>query len=292
MPKSRGRKPNKHRPPSRRGDEGGYQPGVIEIDEHQAVEGLMRLGPEQLLEVGLPVWWLVLLPGQPANMCLDGALVLREAFAQFGVVAEPKPVTLIVHDQRTGRSTRFGTEVPRFDGEYFVGHMGLWLPQSGRFVDHTVQQFPAVRHEGWLPVVVPAHGLTWGAARVGVPRGRLLLEYTPLPDNTNQELLDEAERRVPERHHRAGVNLASNFLELLRSDELLRDRAVTAPHPRLCRLLELVGEAPTWRDEDHNVRFMVPGTKGVYLDEISDDQVSPGRSQRCRRADRASSIGE
>lgn len=84
------------------------------VDEREGMIGLANLPPEQLVEIGLPVWWLMLQHGNPANVCLDGALVLRTAYAQFGITAVPKLVTLVVDDPDSDHATGYGTATPHF----------------------------------------------------------------------------------------------------------------------------------------------------------------------------------
>jgi hypothetical protein len=136
VPKSRGRKPKRSaRHPHTAGTTtagtpagpGKYRPGVIHVGEREVLQLVTRLDPTQLLAIGIPAWWLALAIGTPANVCLDGALILRAAFDIFGVRAEPKIVTLEVRDQHTGKRTAFGTAEPHFTGEHFVGHMGAGL---------------------------------------------------------------------------------------------------------------------------------------------------------------------
>lgn len=278
VPKSKGRKPkpgNHSASRSRqRGRTGQYQPGVIRVDEDEAFGLLRRLRPEQLLTVGLPVWWLTLLPGKPANVCLQGGFLLREAFALFGIAAEVKLVQLIVHDQRTGRATQYGRPDPHFTGRHFVGHAGLWLPDSKRFIDHSVQQFPLVRAVSWMPICLHAAALgvtTWGRQRFGVPRGELMLEYIPVDDTVLPTIIHDSELvKHTDETHRGAVNVASNLLAVLRAVPELRERAVASPYPRLPELLHAIGDAELINDDDSNHRFLVPGYPGgVYLDEIA-----------------------
>lgn len=276
MPKSRGRKPSKRR---RLGaDESGrtsYRPGLVEVNEQQGLIGLANLGPDHLLEIGLPVWWLMLQHGNPANVCLDGALVLKSAYAQFGITAAPKLVELAVHDQVAGQVTGYGTATPHFTGDTFVGHMGLWLATSRRFIDHSVQQFPQVRAESWLPMTVPlaSSGVTgWGEVAFAAPRGQLVLEYTPLHEQDNIRILSHPYLAIhAAEHHRVGINVASNLLQVLRIEEF-RDRAMATPHSRLHALLATIGDAEVVADAQSNLRFLMPDTEqtgGVYLDHIT-----------------------
>lgn len=239
--------------------------------------GLANLGPDQLVEIGLPVWWLVLQQGNPANVCMDGALVLTVAYAQFGLTAVPKLVELVVDDRTSDHATGYGTTNPHFSAGRFVGHMGLWMPASRRFVDHSVQQFPEVRAESWLPMTVPlaSKGVTdWNQLRGGfaVPRGRLILTYTPLPETDNLRILsDPYVATHAAQHHRVGINVASHLLQVLRLEEF-RDRAIATPHSRLHALLDTVGDAEVVPDAQNNLRFLLPGTEhsgGVYLDHIT-----------------------
>lgn len=284
VPNSRGRKrkPGKNsraRTVVRRPGRGRYTPGMVAVDERQGILGLARLPSELLVEIGLPVWWLILQSGNPANVCLDGALVLRTAYAQFGITAVPKLVELVVTDPGTDHATAYGTQAPHFvDGEdRFVGHMGLWLPHSCRFIDHSVQQFPQARAETWLPMTMPLsmNGVTnWDQTQGGFagPRGRLMLTYNPLPEAANTRILSHPYLdRHAEQHHRVGINVASNLLQVLRLEEL-RERALSTPHTRLHALLELVGDADVRSDGDGNLRFVLPGTEasgGVPLDQIN-----------------------
>jgi hypothetical protein len=252
---------------------------MVTVDEEQGMHGLLSLPPELLVEIGLPVWWLMLQRGNPANVCIDGALVLRTAYAQFGITAIPKLVELVVTDPSTDHATAYGTRTPHFveDEERFVGHMGLWMPQSCRFIDHSVQQFPQVRGETWLPMTMPLgmNGVTnWNQTLGGFagPRGRLTLTYTPLPEADNTRILSHAYLdRHTEQHHRVGINVATNLLQVLRLDDL-RERALATPHARLHALLEVISDAEVRTDTDNNLRFVLPGTEpagGVYLDQIA-----------------------
>jgi len=217
--------------------------------------------------------------GYPANACLDGALVLRTAYTQFGITAEPKLVELLVDDPARDNVTAYGTRTPHFGhGEDpFFGHMGLWLPQSCRFIDHSIQQFPEVRAVTWLPMTLPMgrNGVTnWDQLQggFGAPRGPLRLAYTPLPEADNARILADAYLdRHADAHHRVGVNIASNLLRMLRLEEF-RDRALATRHTRLHTLIDIVDDVEVRADTDSNLRFVLPGTEqagGVYLDQIT-----------------------
>jgi hypothetical protein len=248
---------------------GATAPSAISVDGRQVTEFLMGLPPDRLVPLGAPVWWLNLNVGRPANVCLDSALVLREAYAQLGVSAEPKAVVLDVRDEATGREYVFGSERPRFEGEALVGHLGLWLPESGWFVDQTAQQFEVLAGQSWLPIMVRRpRREPWGQGPLTAGRGRLALSYRAVPDEVGTRLLARPSVRaaVRRRHRRAGVNLAASLVELLRGAGY-RERALAGPS-RLRRLIHEVNGAPVVVDDDRNVRFRMPGTRGVQLDEI------------------------
>jgi amidase len=42
---------------------------------------------------------------------------------------------------RESTNVRNGSDQPHFNRGQFTGHMGLWLPETGRFIDHSVHQF-------------------------------------------------------------------------------------------------------------------------------------------------------
>lgn len=283
MPKSRGRKPKpskklRTRSAARASGPDRYTSGVVEIDLDEGMLALASLSPEQLVEIGLSVWWLMLQQGNPAHMCLDGALVLRTAYAQFGITAVPKLVQLVVTDPASDHATHYGTRTPHIDSRnQFIGHMGLWLPQSCNFIDHTVQQFPEVRAVyGWpMVVLLGVDGITdWNQVQGGFtgPRGRLKLKYYPLPEEDNARLLAHPHlARHAELYHRVGIDIASELLLLLRREEF-RERALATPHTCLHALLGIVGDAEKRTDADGYMRFVLPGTEqagGVYLDQIT-----------------------
>lgn len=216
--------------------------------------------------------------GKPAYVCLDTALALRTAYAQFGITAEPKAVKLVVTDPASYYAKGYGTRTPHINSKNeFVGHMGLWLPESWQFIDHTVVQFPQVRAVNGWPVVLllGMGGITdWNQVQGGLTceRGPLKLTYTPWPEADNAHILAHPHlARHAELYHRVGVNVASDLLQLLRQAEF-RERALATRHTRLHALLDIVGDAEARTDADGDARFVLPGTEqagGVYLDQIT-----------------------
>ena len=69
-------------------------------------------------------------------------------------------------------------------------------------------------------------------------------------------------------HRRARINLASNYLDLLRS-EVAIERALASPHPKLHTLIQAVEGATSRIVAEQNYRFGLPGsTADLLLDEI------------------------
>jgi hypothetical protein len=129
-------------------------PGVVELDELAVFSLVDQFDAERPPIMGLPLWYLMLSVGEPANHCLDAVLTLQAAYRTFGIEAVPAPAELFVDDGRGG-PTGYGDPHPRFEDGYLVGHAGLWLPESRRFIDPTVQQFPEIRGTNPIPVFVP-----------------------------------------------------------------------------------------------------------------------------------------
>ena len=239
-------------------------------DEVDAV--FRTLAPDRLLHAGIPVWWLRINADRPANACLDSALILKAAFEAFEVRAEPAFVRLRVDDTARATSSVFGALHPSLDGGRLNGHVGLWLPGPARFIDQTVQQFEVVRRHGWMPALIdaPPGGEPWPRTVLTTRRGPLRLAYTPASGAASARIIDDpATRAAYARHHRrAGINLASAVLDLLRREPYL-DQVMASPHPRLRRLVRAVGDTRVGIDRLRNMRFELAGTDGVRLDEIA-----------------------
>src|SRR5438067_7362779 len=99
----------------------------------------------------LPLLWLRHPNDVTGNLCVDSSIVLQHAFAMLGVDADVRPVDLVIANQASGKHTMYGRPDPYWDGTNFNGHCVLSLPQSGRMLDTTVEQFPEARRPGWGP---------------------------------------------------------------------------------------------------------------------------------------------
>ncbi|MGH9643488.1 MAG: hypothetical protein ACRD3Q_13820, partial [Terriglobales bacterium] len=102
----------------------------------------------ELIQIAPPDFAVVLLPavllmdrlhGKKANVCVDACLMLQSTYRLLGIDARITPVSVRV-EPLMGQSYVYGGQ-PRWSGKIFRGHCALWLPESGRLVDPTIQQF-------------------------------------------------------------------------------------------------------------------------------------------------------
>ena len=258
---------------------GFADPGVLETPPtSEYLASILSLDAEQLPILGLPSWWLVLAAGRKANACLDAGLTLEAAYQVLGIRAVPVFVEVWTADIYTKDINRRAPDTPSLDEQGMVhGHAGLWLPDHHRFVDPTVQQFPEVRREFPAPLVthLPAGWNDFAASgqMFAVPRGDTLISYRPLPIASTADIVDKVRRRgreldPPEGHYRAGINVATSFLEALRTVPEAYGRAVTGPYTRIRQLLEAIGTAQI-RAKDGKLRiYLASHSGGLLLDEI------------------------
>jgi hypothetical protein len=248
-----------------------------------ALDGILRFAEgDVLVELLVPLLWAGISQGTPANICVDACMVLKHAYAQFGINSEVRVVDLVV-EQAGGRRRQFGTPTPTWsgpDGNVFNGHAVLVLPDSDRYVDPTIEQFEVIRRLNMGPLIgkavagtgphVMGRGLLSPGAMLAVKRGNLTLIYTVAEERYSQELESRLAQYVTDGHRRAGVNNASLALMMLRIPEVI-ERARKAPYPRLQALLRAVGQAEE-RNIDGNLHFMLPGPDGsptpMTLDRI------------------------
>lgn len=259
--------PKSERPASR--DQGRYLPGAIDFSLDDVTPMLHATNPEQLPIMGLPFWYLLLADKEPANRCLDAALTLQAAYGLFGIEAVPAPAELSV-PAADGGITIYGTPQPRVEGDQLIGHAGLWLPQSRRFIDTTVQQFPELRDLNPMPVFLPSEH-DWDdlvGNAVGAICGRTQILYRFFPFQVLDDAVADTRRRVPGGHYRAGLHLATNFLDLLRRDPDHRAKVHAGPYPELVRLMQLVGDAEIFAT-DSELRIRRQDGTAVLLDELA-----------------------
>ncbi|MGX7829833.1 hypothetical protein ACTG9Q_32625 [Actinokineospora sp. 24-640] len=218
------------------------------------------------------------------NLAVDSAMVLRHAFAHLGIVATVVAVDLWVGQRRGSQVDMIARPDPRWDDGRFDGHCVLVLPQSKRLVDATVDQFAAVRRHRNHPVIgrvtltsgtsAPPPGTHLGVADAS---GQMLLYTVVGPDPVEVVSSADVVRSAQDRYRRAGTNLASHALTLLRLPEV-RERIRRANYPRLNSLLDRVGQSDFFVDRDGDFSFAVDieGRERVQsLDQITPAETDP-----------------
>lgn len=147
MPKSKGRK-KKNGPAKKSGmwvNPGSRGHAATPILPPGAPGGTaQRMGltvaPESLLISAYCTHWQHYMHGQPANLCMSAVMTLQKALERIGIPSEPVPVVVEV-DFRDGKSPFvLGNVAPQVNGSQWSGHLTLWLPTLGRFVDPTIYQ--------------------------------------------------------------------------------------------------------------------------------------------------------
>lgn len=305
VPKSKGRQPkrrpnqagqNRSRPDASPEWSTGQAEGTPSGNEAHiaALLDSDQVNPDLLIEMLPPLLWLCRQEAPTRNLSVDSSMVLQHAYEHLGIAARVCPVDVVVKHPSSNRHTMYGRPDPGWDEEVFDGHCVVWLPQSGRLVDTTVEQFPEVRRQQRGPVVGRA-AFTGGSApevaamRSGempagmaipvVREGGLMLLYTITgPDYRDIVTSSPLVQQIGEQYRRAGVNLASHAVTLLRLPTVV-ERVRRAPYPRLHRLLDTTGLAEFVVDRDGDFFFTIGGDdadeRSLRLDEISAADVDP-----------------
>jgi hypothetical protein len=261
--------------------------------------GSDAVAPDLLIEMLLPMLWRVKPVTITGNRSIDCSLVLAHAYEHLGIVATSCAVDLMIKDASAEEYTTVGRSDPQDADGKFDGHCVLWLPQSQRFVDAMVDQFPEVRRHQRGPVIGRT-AMTSGSASLGtelvyggipgdmhvvVRPGMRLLYIVVGPDPVGVVTSSPVVREAAARYRRAGVNLASHALTLFRLPPVI-EKVRAARYPQLHAILEELGQAEFFvgREGDFSFAVQINGTDRVLpLDEIVpaavDPQVSrdPGR---------------
>jgi hypothetical protein len=245
----------------RRPDRSGLRRARIQIE---AIHHLMQVAPPDALPlVGLTsVWlWNLAEDGQTAAHCVDGCLTLHHALAEYGIGSRVEAIGLSIegNGSRTLYASRQG---PRYNADgSFNGHAVLVVPDAGRFIDPTIQQYPEVpdSERAMLPLQGPlpaSDGL--GDQSFDVHRGDHVVTYLPVPEHQRQNWRSPAISARTDDYSKAGANLAANVFAMMRL-EGLRDKMEQSPYPRLRRLLTALDGAQPVADS-HGFRFADPAT--------------------------------
>lgn len=236
-----------------------------------------------LVALLLPRLWVNHADGIPGNLCVPATLALHHAFAQFDITAEVHAVDLVVEDERTGRNIMYGRPDPYWADDGFHGHCVLYLPESRRTIDPTVEQFPEVHREARTGPLVGRTAFTGGPTRecrdadasaslaphapLGVRRGSQMMLYTVVGEEYSNVVWESPTAdQDAERYRRDGINLASHALTLLRLPDVV-DRARQAPYPKLRALLDILDDAPIAADQ-HGDFYVTFGQQQLRLDEV------------------------
>jgi GNAT superfamily N-acetyltransferase len=250
------------------------------------------LPPDALIAMLVASLWTGIMAGREANVCVDACRILQHAYGQFGMRSELQAVELDVVDAR-GSVIHHAPE-PSWEGNVLDGHCILYLSDDRRFIDATVEQYRRLAHFRFGPIVGRAGpsddgprgqdaildgGKLPAGLRLLVQRESVSVQYLVADDWATELIV--AHPSVTENieaHRRAGINLASLTLDILRrAGSIARARA--APYPRLHALLDALGEAPFDHDEAGDCRFSLVDEEGTLhqlrLDEIPLPKATP-----------------
>lgn len=108
--------------------------------------------------------WQQLTQGRRANNCIHAVCAIQSALAKWGVDAKPVTVTAVV--EWPSIRTELGQANPTWrKTRRWSGHLGLWVPSLGRFLDPTLYQVnqPHAPTQITRGVIVPLHPEQLGA---------------------------------------------------------------------------------------------------------------------------------
>ncbi|MDL4818677.1 hypothetical protein [Actinomadura opuntiae] len=148
----------------------------------------------------LTVTWADAQSGQSAHHCVDSCRTLGYALGHLGVATELRAAGVVMHHQRTGMTTSCAPVMPSWRNRNELdGHCLLTIPDQGRYIDATIEQFPgmsqlragpAVGRFGALPDPTTGEisdvgdlmGRPPAGTSIALPRGDRVLVYTLSPD--------------------------------------------------------------------------------------------------------------
>lgn len=224
----------------------------------------------------------------PENTCIGACGVLREAYGLLGLRAEIRAVVLTV-DDADGNVAVYGSFEPSWQGSVLTGHCILLLPESGRTIDPTAEQYPEVARFGLGAVVgrtlttlhsprdaavIAAGGMPAGG-QIVMRRGDATLGYVLASDEATAVITDsEWLAGRAQEYRRAGANLAGWTLDVLRRPQVIA-RARSSGYPRVVALLDAIGDAPYDHDAAENWYFLIAGEDGLPLPRSTDELLLP-----------------
>ena len=265
----------------------GYRPQPLRSTK-DAVNALLVEGEADGLLAQLPaLLWIDAVAYQqlPSNLCLAASHSLRQAYRWLGLQADVVPVTLAIEDV-SGRSggAMYGNARPHFtsdaDGDGFIGHCILRLPELGRFIDATAGQFPQIAAGTGAPIVgrdvTGTHDLLDPNASplsgIAVQRENWLLTYRPVERGYAPVVYEHGPYATAEGRdgwHENGMKLVAQALALLSVDPDVTARARTASCPRLDPLLTAITGARWTPSEEQLDLFVFPDGSQQQLRNLS-----------------------
>lgn len=174
--------------------------------------------------------------GMVSAACVDTCQILHYALRYYGVASETIGVVVDIEGQRYGNN-------PHFDGpDKFVGHVVLSVPDYGRVIDPTVQQFDVENKldRPGMPVLgaVPK-GRVPDRSELRIQRGdSIAVVYHVLPEPQRSTWSAAATSTATHQWNRTGAIIAGIALDLLNG--LSEANLDPGPYPQLIDLLNQV----------------------------------------------------
>lgn len=240
--------------------------------------------PEAFVPVLLTTTWAGAQIGMRANHCVDACRTLGYALGELGIPTELRAAEVIIRNEKTGRTVECAPLSPRWNGKELDGHCVLTLPDQGRYIDATLEQFPGLAELRGGPAVGRCGGFldprtgefAAGHSAVRIPeggnialmRGPLMVLYTLSSDADTSAIVAHPHVQVGEPlFRRAAMNLISIVLGYVRETSHLPAALRDTPYPRLHAFMDAIGDAPLSRKDNGDALFTIDG-RAMKLDEI------------------------
>ena len=189
--------------------------------------------PEVELLARLSDAWQILAKNNPATHCLHAIHGISTVLADWGVDSEPVVVRATVEwpeatvdvGSRTPSVTGTGTRLE------WTGHMGLWIPLLGRFMDPTLYQAnrPGMSDRIDRGIVIPIHPRDLGPVPFDTVYSAIVTyHYIDLP---GRDILQELPPHVRSEMQKSTSIFSHEMTQLMRRPELadLRSRLTVEP---------------------------------------------------------------
>jgi hypothetical protein len=175
--------------------------------------------------------------GHDAAHCIDGCLILQHALAEYGLESDVQATGVaIIHGEQ-----RVLYDHARYHSDgAFDGHTILIVPEAGRFIDPTIQQFPEIPSSSRNPLPLMAQipdGVRVGTDVFVISRADHTIAYPPVPEEERYAWRDPRVDAHDAEYRKAGAILAARAFDVMRH-QALRRGLEQSPYPRLRLLLE------------------------------------------------------